>query len=186
MRRHINECNTMDVIPIAYNVLKCRRRYKTKLTKSMAIAIGIRFAKSSEYVYFQTVEQKFFRYISFEQVFSFFLQGENGMLELRIDGGSLNRMDDSIAEETFEIAPSIIYNQRTPFVISVKNNKKLDYEGLKKIDFKVFLHVFSFSILYFLSFLDIANFKLLCVMKNINIFHLFIQCIFGDRLLQRK
>jgi hypothetical protein len=64
------------------------------------------------------------------------------MLELRIDGSSLNGIDDSIAEETFEIAPSIIYNQRTPFVISVKNNKKLDYEGLKKIDFKVFLYVF--------------------------------------------
>ena len=66
------------------------------------------------------------------------------MLELRIDGGSFNGIEASIAEETFEIAPSIIYNQKTPFVISVKNNKKLDYEGQKKIDFKVLISILNF------------------------------------------
>ena len=59
------------------------------------------------------------------------------MLELSIRGKSYNGIMDTIAENTFEIAPSIIYNRKTPFVISVKNNKRLDYENLKKIDFQV-------------------------------------------------
>ena len=60
------------------------------------------------------------------------------MLEMSIDGENLNGINQNVAEETFEISPSIIYNQRTTFVISVKNNKKLDYENLKRIEFKVF------------------------------------------------
>ena len=59
------------------------------------------------------------------------------MLELSIRGRSFNGIMDTTAENTFEIAPSIIYNRKTPFVISVKNNKRLDYENLKKIDFQV-------------------------------------------------
>ena len=59
------------------------------------------------------------------------------MLELSIRGESINGIMDTTAENTFEIAPSVIYNRKTPFVISVKNNKHLDYENLKKIDFKV-------------------------------------------------
>ena len=61
------------------------------------------------------------------------------MLELSIHGAIKNGIKDNTAEDTFEIAPSIIYNRRTPFVISVKNNRKLDYEDLKKIDFKVII-----------------------------------------------
>ncbi len=38
--------------------------------------------------------------------------------------------------ETFEIAPSVI-NQEGQFVISVKNNKKLDYEQIRQINFKI-------------------------------------------------
>ena len=59
------------------------------------------------------------------------------MLELSIQGKTRNGRKDDIAADTFEIAPSIIYNRRTPFVISVKNNKKLDYENLKNIEFEV-------------------------------------------------
>ena len=61
------------------------------------------------------------------------------MLELSIQGKTRNGRKDDIAEDTFEIAPSIIYNRRTPFVISVKNNKKLDYENLKNIEFEVII-----------------------------------------------
>ena len=59
------------------------------------------------------------------------------MLELSIDGGNTNGEDTNLAEEAFEISPTIVHNQRTRFIISVKNNKKLDYERLKQIDFEV-------------------------------------------------
>ena len=38
--------------------------------------------------------------------------------------------------ETFEISPSIV-NQDAQFVISVKNNKRLDYEQVRQLNFKV-------------------------------------------------
>ena len=53
-------------------------------------------------------------------------QGDNGKLELSIIGFS----------DTFEVSPSII-NQEGQFVISVKNNKRLDYELLRQLNFKV-------------------------------------------------
>ena len=64
------------------------------------------------------------------------------MLELSIQGKTRNGRKDDIAEDIFEIAPSIIYNRRTPFVISVKNNRKLDYENLKNIEFEVSMKFF--------------------------------------------
>jgi hypothetical protein len=48
------------------------------------------------------------------------------MLELLIDG----------FEDTFEISPSLVENS-AQFVISVKNNKKLDFERRSKIEFEV-------------------------------------------------
>ena len=39
-------------------------------------------------------------------------------------------------EDTFEISPSII-NQEGKFVISVKNNKRIDFEQTRQINFKV-------------------------------------------------
>ena len=64
--------------------------------------------------------------------------GENGILELLIKGENSNgQTAETTAEEVFEISPSLIYNQRTKFVIAVKNNKKLDYENLKTINFEV-------------------------------------------------
>ena len=59
--------------------------------------------------------------------FSFNFQGENGKVELRLEGDF---------GDTFEIAPSIIEN-RAHFVISVKNNRKLDYEKIQELDFEV-------------------------------------------------
>ena len=55
-------------------------------------------------------------------------QGDNGKLELSIIGFS----------DTFEVSPSII-NQEGQFVISVKNNKRLDYELLRQLNFKVII-----------------------------------------------
>ncbi len=56
----------------------------------------------------------------------FFTQGDNGKLELSIDGFS----------DTFEISPSII-EFSGQFVISVKNNKRLDFEKTDEITFTV-------------------------------------------------
>ena len=58
------------------------------------------------------------------------------MLELSIEG-SIHVADKGIAVETFEISPALVRNQKSKFVISVKNNKYLDFEKLQKIDFKV-------------------------------------------------
>ena len=53
-------------------------------------------------------------------------QGENGKLELAIVGFA----------DTFEISPSIV-NQDAQFVISVKNNKRLDFEQVRQMNFKI-------------------------------------------------
>ena len=54
------------------------------------------------------------------------LQGENGKLELAIVGFA----------DTFEISPSIV-NQDAQFVINVKNNKRLDFEQVRQMNFKI-------------------------------------------------
>ena len=54
------------------------------------------------------------------------LQGDNGKLELFVVGFT----------DTFEISPSVI-TQDAQFVISVKNNKRLDYEQIRQLNFKV-------------------------------------------------
>ena len=53
-------------------------------------------------------------------------QGQNGVLELSIQGH----------EDIFEISPPII-QQGGKFIISVKNNKKLDAEVTRKLEFKI-------------------------------------------------
>ena len=58
------------------------------------------------------------------------------MLELSIKG-NINKDGKDVAKETFEISPAIVHNQKSRFVISIKNNKYLDYEKIQKIDFKV-------------------------------------------------
>ena len=47
--------------------------------------------------------------------------------------------------ETFEISPSIV-NQDAQFVISVKNNKRLDYEQVRQLNFKVSPFSYDFFI----------------------------------------
>lgn len=54
------------------------------------------------------------------------MQGENGKLELAIVGFA----------DTFEISPSIV-NQDAQFVINVKNNKRLDFEQVRQMNFKI-------------------------------------------------
>jgi hypothetical protein len=56
------------------------------------------------------------------------LQGENGKLELSLIGFT----------DSFEVSPSII-NQDGKFVISVKNNKRLDFEQIRQLNFKVLI-----------------------------------------------
>lgn len=53
-------------------------------------------------------------------------QGENGMVHLYLDG----------YDDTFEVSPSIIQNSGQ-FSISVKNNKKLDFEKVQRLEFLV-------------------------------------------------
>ena len=59
-------------------------------------------------------------------VLFYIYQGDNGKLELAVVGFT----------DTFEISPSIV-NQDAKFVISVKNNKRLDYEQVRQLNFKV-------------------------------------------------
>ena len=54
------------------------------------------------------------------------------MLELFIEG--------SFAD-TFEVSPSVVENS-AQFVVSVKNSKKIDYEEVQTIEFKV---IFPFA-----------------------------------------
>ena len=54
-------------------------------------------------------------------------QGENGVLELFIEGDFA---------DTFEVSPSVVENS-AQFVVSVKSSKKIDYEEVQKIEFKV-------------------------------------------------
>eukprot|EP00094_Tigriopus_californicus_P003115 TCALIF_02997-PA protein Name:"Similar to Cad86C Cadherin-86C (Drosophila melanogaster)" AED:0.15 eAED:0.15 QI:164/0.72/0.58/1/1/1/12/0/720 len=54
-------------------------------------------------------------------------KGENGKVELFIEGDF---------EDTFEISPAIVEN-RAQFRISVKSNKKLDFETLQSLTFKI-------------------------------------------------
>eukprot|EP00095_Tigriopus_kingsejongensis_P012458 maker-scaffold696_size110080-snap-gene-0.13 protein:Tk12458 transcript:maker-scaffold696_size110080-snap-gene-0.13-mRNA-1 annotation:"cad86_drome ame: full" len=54
-------------------------------------------------------------------------KGENGKLELFIEGEY---------QDTFEIAPAVVEN-RAQFVISVKNNRKLDFEKIQALTFKI-------------------------------------------------
>ena len=58
-------------------------------------------------------------------------QGENGVLELFIEGDFA---------DTFEVSPSVVENS-AQFVVSVKNSKKIDYEELQTIEFKVGFHL---------------------------------------------
>merc|ERR1719341_1035637 len=53
-------------------------------------------------------------------------KGQNGVLELSLLGHS----------DIFEISPPII-KQGGQFIISVKNNKKLDAEKTRKLEFKI-------------------------------------------------
>ena len=61
-----------------------------------------------------------------QKIYNIDFQGENGKLELAIVGFA----------DTFEISPSIV-NQDAQFVISVKNNKRLDYEQIRQMNFKI-------------------------------------------------
>ena len=54
-------------------------------------------------------------------------QGEKGVLELFIEGDF---------SDTFEISPSVVENS-AQFVVSVKNGKKVDFEEIRTIEFKV-------------------------------------------------
>ena len=86
----------------------------------------------------KTIYYRYSRYLVISKPYFFVFQGENGILELLIKGDNSNEQTaETTAEEVFEISPSLIYNQRTKFVIAVKNNKKLDYENLKTINFEV-------------------------------------------------
>ena len=69
--------------------------------------------------------------------YSFVFQGDNGKLELAVVGFT----------DTFEISPSIV-NQDAQFVISVKNNKRLDYEQVRQLNFKVVIYVFMLSLFH--------------------------------------
>ena len=62
-------------------------------------------------------------------------QGENGVLELFIEG--------SFAD-TFEVSPSVVENS-AQFVVSVKNSKKIDYEEVQTIEFKVIFQFAEFA-----------------------------------------
>ncbi len=58
----------------------------------------------------------------------FYFQGENGVLELFVEGSYA---------DTFEISPAVVENSAAQFVISVKNSRKLDYEKAKSAEFKI-------------------------------------------------
>ena len=70
----------------------------------------------------------------FQMVVSY--QGENGVLELFIEGDFA---------DTFEVSPSVVENS-AQFVVSVKNSKKIDYEELQTIEFKVIFKGFASKI----------------------------------------
>ena len=53
-------------------------------------------------------------------------QGENGMLELFLTAHT----------DTFEVSPSVV-DKSGQFAISVKNNKKLDFEKVDQMEFEV-------------------------------------------------
>ena len=91
------------------------------------------------------------------------------MLELSIEGGTHGEEND-LAEETFEISPAIIYNQKTRFVISVKKNKYLDFEKLQKVEFKVNLFKnLSFSSKANVFCMDLASEFFVKLLTNIKI-----------------
>ena len=71
---------------------------------------------------------------NFQMVVSY--QGENGVLELFIEGDFA---------DTFEVSPSVVENS-AQFVVSVKNSKKIDYEELQTIEFKVIFKGFASKI----------------------------------------
>ena len=84
--------------------------------------------RSSNFFTDRNIQVKVFKTLTFIVINFKLSQGDNGKLELSIIGFS----------DTFEVSPSII-NQEGQFVISVKNNKRLDYELLRQLNFKVII-----------------------------------------------